>query len=197
MQVNGRIILASGSPRRLDLLKAIGLSVEVIRPEVEENVLQAESPRDFTLRASREKALNVYSRHGAKDAWIISADTTVVCGGKILNKPRDTEQAQEMLSNLSGRTHKVLTSFCIVSGNGKIVKTDTSTSFVTFREITADEIKWYVRSKEPLDKAGAYGAQGLGAIFITAIEGSYNNVVGLPLSALIDALIEVGAVSLK
>jgi len=193
----GKIILASSSPRRLKLLKEVDIDVEVFPPKVKEHVYEGENPSVFTSRVAREKALDVTRRKGLeKDAWIISADTTVFCAGKILNKPENESDAKRMLELMSGRTHKVITSFYIryFTDQKENEYVESVESFVTFRKISAREIEWYVKSGEPMDKAGSYGAQGLGTIFIEKIEGSYSNVVGLPMSQLINALIKVGAI---
>lgn len=196
MFCSGKIILASSSPRRLDLLKNLGIDVTVCRPEVMEMPDQGESPLEFTLRMAKDKARECLSRVSDDgDIWVIGADTTVVCQGNQLDKPADREDAKRMLKLLSGKTHKVITSFCVLDSKGKVEETRSVESFVTFRCMTDREIEWYVGSEEPMDKAGAYGAQGLGSAFIEKVDGSYTNVIGLPLCELLSVLIEVGAVS--
>jgi len=190
-----KIILASSSPRRLMLLNSIGLKVEVIRPDIDESMVEGETPKELVLRAARSKAYTVMKKCSIDSSWIIGADTIVVSGGRVLNKPKDEAQAKEMLISLSGKTHKVLTAFCIIGEKGKIERIEAVESFVTFKVLSEDEINWYVKTGEPMDKAGAYGAQGYGAIFVDRIEGSYNNVVGLPLARLITVLKEEGVIS--
>ena len=194
MFTTGKIILASASPRRRSLLESVGINVEVCPPELEEIIKEGESPQEFTQRVAREKAEKVLLKLDFKeDFWIISADTTVVCQGKVLNKPIDATEAKAMLSLISGKTHKVVTSFCVIGSKNKNERVETVESFVSFREMSDKEIDWYISTEEPLDKAGAYGAQGFGTIFIHSIDGSYTNVVGLPLSQLIKVLLEMGA----
>ena len=196
MLIKDRIVLASKSPRRKMLLEGVGLNIEVISSNVKEVIEEGENPFEFTKRVAVEKVLDVLDRIKPLDSvWIIGADTVVVCQGRLLNKPVDSNEAKEMLALLSGKTHKVVTSFCILNSKSRKEYIETVESFVTFRVMSQNEIYWYVNTEEPLDKAGAYGAQGFGTIFIEKIEGSYTNVVGLPLSQLMSALIKLGAVS--
>lgn len=180
-----RFILASGSPRRKELLRLIGLKFDVVSPSVDESVKKGESPKEHAYRLAKEKAIKVAENY--PDSWVIAADTIVVIDGEILGKPRSEDEAFEMFKKISGREHTVITAFCIVK-QGKSLYQGHAESKVEIASLTDDEIRWYVSTGEPLDKAGAYGAQGIGAMFIKSIKGSYTNVVGLPLAELIDAM---------
>ncbi len=197
MKINGNIILASSSPRRYELLRRIGLNPQIVKPIISESLIPGEVPGACTLRLCKEKVKAVIRIQDKrlKDSWIIGADTVVVLEGKLLNKPSNQNDAEEMLGSLSAKTHKVITSFCVADSTGKIFETETVESYVKFRKISQAEIKWYIATGEPMDKAGAYGIQGLGAIFVESIEGSYNNVVGLPVSRLVETLKNIGAIS--
>lgn len=176
-----RIILASASPRRRNLLRQIGLSFTVDESNVPEDTSGYPSPRDIVLGLSRKKAVEVASRHD--DALIIGADTIVVLDGDVLGKPADAGDAARMLRSLSGRTHEVYTGFCILERPGDRSAGDFERTLVTFRALGDDEIDRYVRSGSPMDKAGAYGIQDdVGAIFVERIEGCFYNVVGFPLT---------------
>jgi septum formation protein len=168
------LILASGSPRRADLLRAAGIEFTVRIADVDETILPGESPRDYVLRLSRAKALAV----AGENETVLGADTTVVIEDEIAGKPIDTEDARRMLRALSGRWHEVLTGVTLVRGHK--VLSDVDTTRVKFAEMSESEIDWYVATGEPMDKAGAYGIQGYASRFIERIEGSYSNVVGLP-----------------
>jgi septum formation protein len=173
-------VLASSSPRRQELLKLLIPDFEVVPSDVDESVHAAERPETMVARLAREKALAVQGQRPS--ACIIGADTVVVCEEVILGKPASHEDAGSMLRKLSGKTHQVLTGVCLVyldSLFAECVTTD-----VTFRRLLDAEIEGYVQSGEPLDKAGAYAIQGLGARFVEKINGCYFNVVGLPVSSL-------------
>lgn len=180
-----KFILASGSPRRKELLKMIGFEFDVVSPDVDENSKSGESPREHAHRLAIEKAKKVAKN--CPDSWIIAADTIVVIDGEILGKPRDEREAFEMLKKIAGKQHTVITAFCIFKGD-KSAHEGFVESKVEIAPLTDDEIRWYISTGEPLDKAGAYGAQGIGAMFIKSIKGSYTNVVGLPLAELIEAM---------
>ena len=189
-----RLVLASSSPRRRDLLNQVGLQFEIIPSKVEEKTGNGESPIKYVLRLAKEKALDVASN--SKDSWIIAADTIVLIDGEILGKPAGEKEACEMLLKLSGREHKVITGFCIFD-------TDTGESFrehvettVAIKKLAEEEIRGYIKTGEPFDKAGSYAIQGDGSFMVKEIKGSYTNVVGLPISELIEALDRLGAVSL-
>ena len=184
-----QVILASASPRRLALLQQIGISAEVCPADFDEvsgSVVQAE---DVVLANALGKCKAVVKIKG-DDLPVIAADTVVVAEGVILGKPQDAEEAVKMLKQLSGKTHKVLTGIAIAYA-GKILAEVCETK-VVFRELSDDEIKQYVATGEPLDKAGAYGIQGKGAVLVEKIDGCYNNVVGLPLTRMQLILAELG-----
>jgi len=181
-----RVILASASPRRRELLSLLGIAFEVIAPSVDETHLQGEHPPEFCARLSREKALSV--AHDHPECLVIAADTVVVIGDTILGKPQDEDQAHAFLRTLRARTHEVLTGYTVIRLDqdrftAKVVRTT-----VHFRDMSEEEIAWYVATGEPMDKAGAYALQGHGAAFIDRIDGSHTNVIGLPLSDLYDDL---------
>jgi len=171
-----RMILASASPRRAVLLREAGFVFDVVPSDVDESILTGESPEQYVRRVAALKARAVLARH--PDAHVVAADTTVVVDGEMLGKPADDEDARRMLARLSGRDHQVLTGV-VVAGAGRESGTVVSTR-VHFTALTAAEIDWYVASGEPRDKAGAYGVQGLAARFVETVDGSYSNVVGLP-----------------
>jgi nucleoside triphosphate pyrophosphatase len=173
------LILASASPRRMALLREAGYVFEVEPAHVDESELVGEAPGAYVLRVAAMKARTIAARH--PDGIVLAADTTVVVNGAMLAKPANDADAKRMLGLLSGRTHDVLTGVVLVRGgreSSAVVDTR-----VRFRPLTAAEIDWYVSSGEPRDKAGAYGVQGLAARFVDSVEGSYSNVVGLPIGA--------------
>jgi septum formation protein len=185
------LILASTSPRRIDFLRQTGFAFEVIPPGTEEKAIRGESPRAMVKRLSLEKAQAALAKAGPRAGrWlIISADTTVVApGGKaVLNKPRDAAEARRMLARLAGRTHEVLTGYTILElrdGRPGARRSRVVSTKVTMRELSRAAIARYVATGEPMDKAGAYGAQGMGAALVQSIRGSHANVVGLPMAQL-------------
>jgi septum formation protein len=180
----GNVVLASASPRRRELLASLGLEFTVRVPAIEETAKQDEVPRTFAERLASEKAAAVSADPGTT---IIAADTIVVQDGNILGKPSNEAHAAEMLSNLSGKTHEVITGVCIRKNAGALVFSISTE--VEFRKLTQTEIADYVSSGCPMDKAGAYAIQGGAAHMVRAIHGSYTNVVGLPLCELHKALI--------
>jgi septum formation protein len=190
--ISERLILASVSPRRVELLRLAGIDFEVMPSGIDETFRPGETPREHVLRLSGEKALAVARIHA--DRWILGADTIVVIDGDVLGKPGSVAEAKEMLEKLSGREHEVFTGFSIArQGKGLMVR-EVIESKVLFRKITDDEMDWYAGSEEPYDKAGAYAVQGVAAVFIREIRGSYTNVMGLPLCEVVEALKRVSAV---
>ena len=185
-----RIILASASPRRKELLDKIGLKFEVDASNCEEEIDPSLEPDELVRRISLAKAKSVASRH--KDALIIAADTIGVIGKKLLGKPHTAAQARKMLAQISGKSHLVITGFTVLDTATDKIVTKTVTTKVYIKKLTPAEIDAYVVTGEPLDKAGAYGIQGLGAVIVEKINGDYYNVVGLPLSALTEVLREFG-----
>ncbi len=181
LKINKPVVLASASPRRYNLLKQIGLNFVVHPSGIDEDSYQASTPEEHVLRLSKDKALEVAKNYD--DAIVISADTIVVLDGEIINKPKDPDEAKQMLRKLSGRTHKVYTGFTILDTKTKKVVSDFEVTDVKFRELSDDEIEEYVASGSPLDKAGAYGIQDdYGAVFVERINGCFYNVVGFPLT---------------
>lgn len=184
------IILASASPRRKALLEKIGLRFEVEPSDYEEDMPLGLEPHELARKISLEKAKIVASKH--KNSIVIAADTFIVFGGQILGKPHTEKNAREMLEAISGKHHSVITGFSIIdTGKNKTLSKSVETR-VYIRKLTLAEIDAYVKSREPLDKAGAYAIQGLGSVFVEKIYGDYYNVVGFPLSALTEALKEFG-----
>ncbi|MBE7035862.1 MAG: septum formation inhibitor Maf [Ruminococcaceae bacterium] len=180
---NVSVVLASGSPRRRELLEQIGLSFTVVPSQADESIAEDLSPAFAVQSLSLLKAADV-AKTQPEDALIIGADTVVVLEEEILTKPQDAQEATEMLRRLSGRSHSVLTGVTVFRRkDGKSVSVTEETQ-VYFKSLSEDEIASYVATKEPLDKAGSYGIQGLGGLFIEKIEGDYYNVVGLPLTRL-------------
>jgi len=184
------IILASASPRRKELLEKIGLKFEAEPSDYEEYLPSEGEPHELAKKLSLEKAERVARRH--KKAIVIAADTFLVFRGKLLGKPRNEAEAKEMLKALNGTSHSVITGFSIVDKDNKKILTKSVETKIYLRKLTAKEIDAYVKSKEPLDKAGAYAIQGLGSVIVEKIEGDYFNVIGLPLSALAESLKEFG-----
>lgn len=185
-----KIILASASPRRKELLEKIGLKFEAEPSGHEEAIPSGAEPHEFSQKISLEKAKVIASKH--ENAIVIAADTIIVLGNKIMGKPHTETEARKMLEAINGRSHYVITGFSIVdTGRNKTLSRSVETK-VSIKKLTPAEIDAYVRSKEPLDKAGAYAIQGLGAVIVEKIEGDYYNVMGLPLNALTEALKEFG-----
>ena len=172
------LILASSSPRRAELLKAAGIPFQVVRVDVDESILKLEPPGEHVRRLAREKASAAFATH--PDAVVLGADTIVLVGGEILGKPRDAKDAIRMLRQLSGREHEVLTGVAILAKRG--IAVEVARTRVWVNPLQDAEIHDYVATGEPLDKAGAYAIQGLGSKFIDRIQGSYSNVVGLPVA---------------
>jgi septum formation protein len=177
-----QIILASASPRRKELLGYLGIDFNIVVPDIHERIHAGESPVDFCMRISREKALAVKSSNPG--SLIIAADTIVVVDGEMLGKPENQKAACDYLRRLSGREHIVFTAYTVLPPDDSKEITKVVSSCVHFADMTDEDIIWYVSTGEPLDKAGAYGLQGIGAAFVDRIEGSHTNVIGLPLSEL-------------
>jgi septum formation protein len=173
-----RIVLASGSPRRAEIMNSVGWEFVKTVPDVDESVIEGEAPEDYVQRLAGEKALAVAASHPG--GIILAADTTVVLEGEIIGKPVDLDDARRMIERLSGNWHEVLTGVAVArNGDEKIGMQRTR---VKFAEMTDEEIDFLVEKGEPLDKAGAYAVQAQAALFIEGIEGDYWNVVGLPIS---------------
>ncbi|MGD2099010.1 MAG: Maf family protein [Desulfobacterales bacterium] len=190
-----RLILASNSPRRRDLLTQAGLSFSVMPSEVDEQAVPISDPETYVMRLAESKAVDIAERHPA--SWVIGADTIVLIEDQLLGKPESTAAARDMLKQLSGNVHQVFTGYCICCMHEdrlltKAVKTD-----VRFKDLSEAEIEWYIQTGEPFDKAGGYGIQGMGSVLVKSIEGSYTNVVGLPVCEVVDVLIKEGIVELN
>jgi septum formation protein len=193
--MGSRLILASKSPRRYELLKQVGLDFEVIPSRVMEDIVQKESPKEHVIRLTEAKARDIAS--GYPDRWVIAADTIVYINGSILGKPKSREEAMEMLHRLSGQEHWVLTGFSVFHlREGKSDKETVQTA-VKMKTLSPTEMEWYVQTGEPFDKAGGYAIQGIGSFMIESIRGSYTNVVGLPLCELIQMLNRLGAIAIS
>ena len=187
LTTTGKLILASGSPRRKTLLQDLGLEFEVIAAQVEEKPRAGEKPEDFVLRAASDKAGAVSCDNPA--SWVLGADTVVVHGGRILGKPGDGEEALSVLLALSGQKHLVHTGFCLANVKKQVSVSRLVTTEVYFSSFSEEIAAAYVASREPLDKAGAYGIQGAGGVLVKKINGSYSNVVGLPLVEVIQEML--------
>ena len=192
----GRLILASKSPRRYELLKQMGLHFDVVQSSVEEeNFVRDESPREHVIRLSEEKARDVGKTY--PDSWVLGADTVVYIDGTILGKPKTREEALSMLRRLSGQEHTVLTGFSALNvskGKGERGAAETA---VKVKSLSPVEMEWYVQTGEPFDKAGAYAIQGIGSFMVESIRGSYTNVVGLPVCEVMEMLVRLGAITIS
>lgn len=177
-----KIILASGSPRRKEILENLGFTFKIIPSRIDEEFLIKNSKNEdyiFNIKKiARLKAENI--AQGQKDSVVIAADTLVICNGKIMGKPKDLKEARKMLLELSGSNHKVITGICIIKSRTKKTVVDYETTLIKFKELTNEEIEDYLNTGEFLDKAGGYGIQGYGSLFVESIKGCYFNVVGLP-----------------
>ena len=187
--------MASKSPRRYELLNQVGLDFEVIPSGVVEDFFNTESPREHVLRLAEAKAMEVASKY--PDRWVVAADTIVYINGSILGKPKSREEAAEMLRRLSGREHRVLTGFSVCYLEKRNNDKEAVQTMVRMKPLTPVEIEWYVHTGEPLDKAGGYAIQGIGSFMIESIQGSYTNVVGLPICELIQMLNRLGAITIS
>lgn len=182
-----KLVLASGSPRRAEILRAVGWEFEAIAPEIDESRNDAEDAVSYVKRLARTKAETVAKQTSA--GLVLGADTVVVINAEILGQPRDEDDARRMVQLLSGQWHEVLTGVALVrAGDSSPAVVEHETTRVRFREMTADEIDWYVSTGEPRGKAGAYAIQGRGALFISGVEGDYFNVVGLPVRLVYELL---------
>ena len=188
------LILASSSPRRAELLRAAGIDFTVRAAGVDETMAADESPHDYVMRLSREKA-QAAIHFSVGDELALGADTTVVINGEIIGKPADAEEAGRVLRALSGQWHEVLTGVTLARAD-RIISAVSSTR-VKFAELSDAEIKWYVSTGEPMDKAGAYAIQGHASLFVESIEGTYSNVVGLPMQLTYQLAREIGVELLK
>ena len=187
------IVLASESTRRVDILRTLGISFSIIPPDIDERKKREESIRDYVLRIAAEKAKKVGALF--PDKWVIGADTVVVHKGKVLGKPKSEEEAMEMLTALRGKWHKVLTGYCILNMSKQTSCKDVVETKVFIKDLTDEEIRRYIKTSEPFDKAGSYAVQGKGGFMVKEIKGSYSNVVGLPICEITDILLSLGILS--
>jgi septum formation protein len=190
LDVKPPLILASSSPRRWELLNQLGMAHQVIVADIDESIRRGEGAREYVCRMAREKALEVHRREGITVA-VLGADTAVVVSGRILGKPVDREDAIRMLEGLSGRTHEVWSAVALVLPGGELCERLNITR-VTFSELDRAWIESYCDSGDPMDKAGAYGVQGIAAQKISHMDGSYSGVMGLPLHETAQLLQEAG-----
>lgn len=186
-----RLILASASPRRAELLASAGFDFDVAPAEVDETPRHGERSQTYVLRVARNKA-GAAAAHRHTAAPLLAADTVVVAGGRLLGKPADAAEASDMLQRLSGRVHQVHTAVVVLTSTGELA--EVVTTQVRFAVLTDDEIRWYVATGEPFGKAGGYAIQGRGSRFIEWIEGSWSNVVGLPVATVYRMLRQAGVV---
>jgi septum formation protein len=182
------LVLASASQRRLDVLRKLGLDAEVRPADVDESLLTGELPVAHVERLARAKAVAAWTQD--QDALVIGGDTVVVSGGRVIGKPKDPEGAVATLLSLAGRTHEVLTALALAGAHGTV--SGVGRASVRFRDFDADAARAYVETGEPLDKAGAYGIQGLGAALVDSIAGDYYCVVGFPVGVFLDLLERAG-----
>jgi len=174
-----KIILASSSPRRAELLRTVGIEFEIAASQVQERPHTDEAPADYITRLARAKAIGIARQR--EQGLVIGADTIVVLDGKILGKPADELEAGRMLRGLAGRWHAVMTGVALIDVATRQEVADFDKTLVRFGQMSEQEIEWYIKSGEPMDKAGGYGIQGLAGLFVEEIAGNYFNVVGLPL----------------
>lgn len=186
------LVLASGSPRRRELLQQLGLEFQVETSDLDEDAVEADDPHELARRLARLKVERVARRF--PDAVVLAADTVVVLGDRVLGKPADAGEARRMLRELAGKTHSVITGVALCHARQDRLEVFSEETRVEMRSLTGDEIEAYVASGEPSDKAGGYGIQGRAGAFIPRIEGCYFNVVGLPLAAISRRLEEFGVV---
>lgn len=187
--MTARIILASASPRRRELLDQIGVTYEVFPVDIDEAPFPGEAPQSYVFRIASEKSAACLARRGESGLPILAADTAVILAGQIMGKPKDQEDGLAMLRQLSGKTHQV---YSAVSVRGRQDAQALNITEVTFRHLTEQEMLAYWHSGEPLDKAGGYAIQGLGSVFVKSIKGSFSGVMGLPLFETAELLSQQG-----
>jgi septum formation protein len=190
-----KLVLASRSPRRKELLEQMGLAIDILPADVDETEKPGQPPLELVKTLSEKKTGHIMLQR--KNAWILGADTIVVQDRQILNKPENREQAIHMLGLLSGRTHSVFTGYTVGHFARRQIKTCAVETHVVFKTLTKQEILWYTGTQEPYDKAGGYAIQGLGAFLVKEICGSYSNVVGLPVCELIQTLTALNVIQFE
>ena len=187
------LVLASASPRRRDLLNSVGIRFAVVPSSIPEEEVPGETPEEHVIRLSLEKARDVALKSGAGGRWFLGSDTIVLRDEDILGKPGSREEAFAMLQSLSGRAHRVVSGYALFDRETGTTEAGAVTTNVNFKKLTIAEIDGYIATGEPFDKAGAYAIQGVGAFMVKNIQGSYTNVVGLPLCEVVELLERVGA----
>jgi septum formation protein len=187
-----RLILASQSPRRKQLLEQAGLSFTIIPSAVDEDLVDLTAPDKLVKTLAEAKARDVAG--GYPESWVLGADTIVLIDGEILGKPASTETARQMIQQLNGQTHEVFTGYAICCDTQKTCISGVEKTEVTFKNLSRQEIEWYIKTEEPFDKAGAYAIQGLGSFLVKRICGSYTNVVGLPVCEVLEQLYKAGII---
>lgn len=190
-----RLILASASPRREEMLRLLGIRFSIQHSNVDEAPRAGESPENYALRLSETKARAVAGMRPGR--WVLGADTIVTIDGELLGKPASRDEARCMIRKLSGREHRVITAFALLnSGSPDLIRRAVA-SRVCFKDVPDDELEWYVSTDEPYDKAGGYAVQGKASFLVSEIHGSYTNVVGLPLTEVVEALKELGLIDFR
>jgi septum formation protein len=189
---NNSLILASKSPRRKELLEQAGLTVSVVPSCVDEDGIKITAPENLVKTLAEAKAREVAGAY--PESWVIGADTIVLIDGEILGKPDSTETARRMIQQLNGQTHEVFTGYAIFCEAMKTYISGVEKTDVHFRNLSQQEIEWYIQTDEPYDKAGAYAIQGLGSFLVKRICGSYTNVVGLPVCEVLEHLLKRGII---
>ncbi|MGE5405566.1 MAG: Maf family protein [Candidatus Saccharibacteria bacterium] len=185
-----RLVLASGSPRRRQLLESLGLNFDIIPPPAEEITQNWNTPQDYAEQLSQYKARQIAEK--VTDAVVLAADTIVVKNHEIMGKPQNPQEAQDMLQALSGAPHTVVTGICIIDVSSGCELLDSESTTVYFKKLSDEKISRYIETGEPFDKAGAYGIQGHGALLVEKVEGCFYNVVGLPMAKLESMLETLG-----
>ncbi len=189
------LILASASPRRREMLSRLGLNYKIVPSEIEEGGAEDRSPEMHAQDMAWEKASAVARRIGEEeDHWYLAVDTVVMVDDRVLGKPESRDEAKEFLSLLSGKWHTVVTGYCLWNPVGGKKVNNAVSSRVKIKVLSKEEIEAYVNTREPIDKAGAYAVQGIGAFMVEAIEGSYTNVVGLPMTEVLTDLCRLGII---
>ncbi len=192
---NSPIILASKSPRRRRLLESAGIEFTIMPSGVQENDFLLLKPENYVRTLAEAKAYDIADKR--LKSWIIGADSIVLINDTILEKPESVSDARQMIQQLNGKSHFVLTGYSIICKQSAFTFTDVVKTEVIFKKLTDEEIEWYIHTKEPYDKAGGYAIQGLGSFMIKNINGSYTNVVGLPVCEVLDQLYQQGVISRK
>jgi septum formation protein len=190
-----RLILASKSPRRSDLLEQAGLTFSIIPSDFDESSVTISSPEAYVKTLARSKAVDISKKH--PDSWVLGADTIVLIGDQILGKPGSKDEARSMLKQLSGKTHQVITGYCLCRQAQNEIIAETVKTDVRFKILRDAEIEWYIQTGEPFGIAGAYAIQGIGTFLVESINGSYTNVVGLPVCEVMEVLVKVGIMELN